>query len=664
MAMRSLALALLLVIPPACAIAAAQDPDKPPPPDTQDPMRDEDEGQDPQEAPPPMPPSPVQEAPKIDVEDLAKRSAAGPPEESAAGATWSERLARDKHVTFTARSATDASAALDLRGGATALRRAAAWMTLGCVGSPADRPRLEAEVRVGKGLERQAAILGLGEFAWDETALLGAIAEDTDAAASESAILALLRSKRPAARERVEAIAQGAKGPRASAAAALIAFDRDPSQENAPHAARLLIDLRWEAARMYGGIDGKNFRAARLTELSESKEFLSELVLRAGARLPGAAPKDHVLSILLEGTGDARLVAMVDAAPRSLSRLVDSGLWKPKDVGEWSVLLAEIERERVELSCPELLARAEEDVEELRWTARSLLARAGRVDVESFSSIDVPGLEEKDCVLACQVLGCIQDPGSRAILARLADDRRPNVRGAALAARFRIGDTAASATLDPILDDRNREEHAALVQSLCRNVREPLVASRLEKYMRKAVGEELAAVAAALCEQDRNSGRLVARSLLFLDSPPTGARRRLLVRALCRRPSAEDREALLQAFPQPREEGLNRELAIALTVLDDPVVHPLLRSALWSSSFDQGVLAGMLFYEEAKMRGMIEEIANPPASARPVDLRRAGFALGEWGGIAALQALVDRGGSKASPEIQGVLLGVLGARTQ
>jgi hypothetical protein len=651
MAMRPLGLALLFLLAP--AFAHAQDPEKPPPPDAQDPMADEEEGQEPQEPEPPIPPAPAKEAPKIDIEDLAARAAAGPPEEPAAAATWSERLARDKRVTFTPRSATDASAALDLPGGTTALRRAAAWITLGCVGSPADRSRIENEARAGRGLERQAAILALGEITWDETALLALFAGEKDVPAAEAAILALLRSKRPAARARVEDIAQGTKGPLAAAASALLAFDRDPSQENAPRAARLLIDLRWEAARMFGGIDGQSYRARRLPELADSADFRAEVILRAGSRLPGIAPKDHLQAILVGGAGNARLVAMVDASPRSLSRLVDSGLWKPKDAGEWSVLLAEIERERVELSCPELLARAEEEPEAagLRWTARALLARAGRVDVETFGSIDVSALEEKDAGLACQVLGCIADPSSRAILARLADDRRPSVRGAALAARFRLGDTTVSSSLDATLEDRSREEHPAVVQALCRNVR-------------KAVGGELAAVAAALCEQDRNSGRLVARSLLFLDSPPTGARRRMLVRALCRRPSAEDREALLQAFPQPREEELNRELAIALTQLDDPVVHPILRSALWSSGFDQGVLAGFLLFEEAKQRGLIEEIANAPASAQAVDLRRAGFALGEWGGIEALQALVDRSGNKGTPEVQGALLGVLAARTQ
>jgi hypothetical protein len=85
---------------------------------------------------------------------------------------------------------------------------------------------------------------------------------------------------------------------------------------------------------------------------------------------------------------------------------------------------------------------------------------------------------------------------------------------------------------------------------------------------------------------------------------------------------------------------------------------------MWNSGFDQGVLAGMLLHEGAGLRGLIDEIEHPPSSARDVDLRRAGFALGEWGGIEALDALLAQLGSKGSPAVQGALLGVLGARTQ
>jgi hypothetical protein len=138
----------------------------------------------------------------------------------------------------------------------------------------------------------------------------------------------------------------------------------------------------------------------------------------------------------------------------------------------------------------------------------------------------------------------------------------------------------------------------------------------------------------------------------------------MLVRALCRRPTGQDLEVLTQLFPQPGEEELNRELAVGLALLSDPAVHPILRSALWHSGFDTSVLAGMLLMQEGDIRGLIDEIRRPPPEAGPGDLRRAGFALGESGGIEALRALLQGSGSIADPEAQGALLGVLGARTQ
>ena len=133
---------------------------------------------------------------------------------------------------------------------------------------------------------------------------------------------------------------------------------------------------------------------------------------------------------------------------------------------------------------------------------------------------------------------------------------------------------------------------------------------------------------------------------------------------MCRRPSVQDLEILSQLFPQPGEEELNLELAVGLTLLNSPSVRPILRSALWRSEFDQGVLAGMLLLSGGGVRTLIEEISRPPQGAGPADLRRAGFALGEWGGLQALNALVQATGSTTNPEAQGALLGVLGARTQ
>jgi HEAT repeat protein len=634
--------------------ARAQDPGEKPPQEPEAPQGEP--------APKPMP-APDAEAPRVDAEDLAARTAEEPPEERPAVSAWRERLARDKDITFSVRSAADASAALERTSG-MAQRRAAAWMTLGCAGSPADRGRLETQARSGKGLERRAAILGLGELKSDETALLASLAEETDAAAAECALLALLRSKRPAARERVEAIAGDAAHARSASAAALLAFDRDPASLTVPRAARLWIDLHWEAARAFGGIKGLSFATHRIEELASSASFRSQVVLRAAARLPGAAPKDHVFARLLEGSGDARLIAAVEASPRALSRLVDSGLWTPRDTGEWSALLGEIERERAEGSCPELLACAAE-VPGLAWSARVLLARTGRLEMSALEALDPARMDVGQRALAAQVLGSIDDPAALEALRPLSADADPGVRGAALVARLRRSDKSAVLPIERILEDRAKPEHASVLENLCRNAHEPAIAIPLEKYLRRgAVGPEVATVASALCLQNRPYGRAIVRSLLALDVPPVGPRRLLLVRALCRRPTAQDTEILTQLFPQPGEEELNLELAAGLTLLDDPAVDPILRSALWGSGFDEGVLAGMLIVEKGGYAGLIEEIVRPPAEARPEDLRRAGFALGEWGGIEALNLLQRKTGSAGSPAVQGALLGVLAARTQ
>ena len=86
---------------------------------------------------------------------------------------------------------------------------------------------------------------------------------------------------------------------------------------------------------------------------------------------------------------------MVDAIPRQLSMLVESGLWAPRDPAEWSLILDEIERQRVEGLTPELL-KAAENVAKLRWRARALGSRGERVDLDSFSRTEIADLPATD----------------------------------------------------------------------------------------------------------------------------------------------------------------------------------------------------------------------------------------------------------------------------
>jgi hypothetical protein len=589
------------------------------------------------------------------------------PEPDAAAApgplTWSEEQARDKRITFSIRSAVEASAALD-RSEASALYRSAAWIVLGSVGSPGDRASIARQARIGKGLERRAAILALGEGPGAETSVLAPIVEDEDLAVAECAMLALLHARAAGARERIEArAASGSDDARSVLAVKLLDYDRHPETAAPPRAVRALVRLRFEAARAFGMIDGSNFAARRISELAADPDFVSAVVLRASVHLPRGAVDDHLLSAFLEGHGPGRLAAVVDAIPSQLSQLVEYGLWTPRDSAEWGVILDEIERQRVEALTPELL-RVAEGLPEHGWKARALASRAQRVDLETIARFQIADLAPEDRIEACQALGASDDAAAREMLGGLDQDPDPRVRAAALVARLRLGDRTAAASVEKIVADRTEPDHAAVLESLGRNAREGPIAARLEETMRRAPAADLATVAAALTAQTRSSGRATARSLFALDAPPTGERRYLLVRALSRRPTMQDIEVFTDLFPQPGETELNLELASSLAVLSAPAVRPILRAALWKGEFDESVLAGFLLAQASGLRALIEEILRPPPGVTSADVRRVGFALGEWGGVDALGVLRAATGSAAGPEMQGALLGALGSRTQ
>lgn len=605
-----------------------------------------------QEPSPPTPPPPEPEPePEVDATTVS------------GALTWPEERARDARISFSLRSAVEASAALAHAEG-TALYRSGAYIALGAAGSPADHSAISRQARIGEGLERRAAILALGELPGKETIFLLGLVDGRDLIVAECAMLALLRSKDPRARERVEALAtSGSEDARAVLAVKLLEYDQAPETAAPPRAVRTLVRLRFEAARAFGMIDGANFTASRIAELAADPEFVSAVVLRASVQLAKGVVHDHLLSALLEGKGPGRLAAAVDAIPRQLSQLVDSGLWTPRDVAEWTLLLSEIERQRVEIMAPELL-RAAEVVAGLRWKARAVGSRSERVDLEAFAQVGITELAALDRIEACQAIGASEEDAARDLLAVLDQDPEPRVRSAALVARLRLGDRSAASTVEKLLFDRTDAQHASVLESLCRNAREASISIRLEEYLRRAAGADLATVAAALTAQTLSSGRETARSLLAEDAPPVGDRRYQIVRALSRRPTPQDLEVLTSLFPQPGEAALNIELACSLAVLSAPVVRPLLRAALWRGSFDESVLAGFLLADASGVRTLIEEIRRPPLGAKAADLRRIGFALGEWGGVEALSVLSRETGSAAGPEMQGALLGALGSRTQ
>jgi hypothetical protein len=143
---------------------------------------------------------------------------------------------------------------------------------------------------------------------------------------------------------------------------------------------------------------------------------------------------------------------------------------------------------------------------------------------------------------------------------------------------------------------------------------------------------------------------------------PAGELSRRAVEALGRHPGAADLSLVRSLFPLGDELEIDVELACVLVRSGDAEIVPLLRSALWSEPWNRSVLAAALWIDVGGLDPLRLELQRPLAGASSRDLRRVGFALGEWGGLAEVEWLGTRIGP-AEPALQGAMLGALGART-
>jgi len=136
-----------------------------------------------------------------------------------------------------------------------------------------------------------------------------------------------------------------------------------------------------------------------------------------------------------------------------------------------------------------------------------------------------------------------------------------------------------------------------------------------------------------------------------------------MVRGLSRNAGPEDVAALRGVFPVPGELELNVELGLALLHNGDPIMLQPVREALWKGTWNRSILAAAVLIDLAGMETLRSEARRPPGTVSLRDLRRIGFALGEWGGLPEVERLARRSSSR-DPVLQGALLGALAARTQ
>lgn len=577
---------------------------------------------------------------------------------------WSLLVERDPEVEFHSRSAAAALEALS--GELDEARRAAALYTLGAAGRRASRERLVGEVTEGSGLERVSAILGLGELhgeLGDADLILVDLLEDEDQVTAGCALLALLRTGDPAWRELCEGLGSG-QHRLASTARAALAFMDDPGSSPEFAAGRTLLELRWEAGKAFGTIDGRAWSVSLLERLIADEEFLDEVILLSASesQLPGV--KDHLLEYLLTVGSDAAVRACVRAMPRELDLLVSSGLWSPDSDRQWRVLVDEALAVGAESRMLAVLEGAMRRRALAATGAAVLLPQEPRFEDRLLLTLEDES--ERVRMRGAQAIGLTDQMRFIKPLRALEEDEDELVRAAAWISRIALGDSGAVDFVRSQLSGGGSPvERAFLLDAIANGPRAPRMTAFVRDVSNRLTGVDRADLEAIL----GSWGRVVDGEILrdgFLLAIPGSSSSRRMVKALGSLPSSEDLEFIADLFPVEGDDELNVELALALIRNGHPEVETILQSAVWRGPWNRSILAAAVVKEASGLRALEHWIVRPPSTATSEDIRRVGFAIGEWGGLDAVEALRARMGGVAGadrPALQGALLGALSSRT-
>ncbi|MFT5284789.1 MAG: hypothetical protein ACI8TQ_000947 [Planctomycetota bacterium] len=571
---------------------------------------------------------------------------------------WVRIRFRERLISFSAYSAGSAKADLD---GilADSDRRGAALMALGCSKAAGVRLTLESWAVGGGLLERRAAILALGELGGQSLDFLLALAADADARVAECALLAMLRLNANVARSEVEAIAEDRTSTYSKTARKLLEVMDTPSKDSVPESLKLLFELRWDAALSYGLVGGKSRSQLRIEELVSHAEFLNAVVLRASLNLSMPGVDDHILALIETGDAEAIRVA-VTRIPRTLSTRFESELWAPANSEEWRLVLEAIENAGAdEAAFP--LASGALQLPQFRSRAAGLMIAMGDEAAPSLLLESLYDGELESRIAACRSFGKVTDSRWSTELAKL---RRtdPNSRLAmtALVAQMRMGYKPADVVVRSIVLDGTQIQRELLVDELLAVGSDPSIPVLLEAAYSHMIGRRRLRVATQLVER----GRVLPRAELItaLESGDEPDLANTFVRALRKNLSVNELQAFASLFPANGVE-VNIELALALIEHDHIVGLSLLTRALWSPPLDLSSLAGAVIVRARGISRLHQELNSPPARVSVGGIRRVGFALGEWGGVEALEELASQRPSH-DPALQGAYLGAMSARTQ
>ncbi len=579
---------------------------------------------------------------------------------------WSELLERDARLSFTSTLRGRALAALG-KSGLAPSERASALFALGAGRIVGSRSLLHAAALEGVVEERRAAILGLGDFGAGESSFLLELLERETGPLAAAAVLALHRSGDGRGRERIRRLADRKAGDEAGDLADLAAELAGLAANELPstpiEGVREYLELRWKAARHYGLIDGRSWNAWLLEDLGSSDEFLDAIVFRGAARLARIGVADHYLAALLEDDGPERVRGAVAHMPSALAQIVSAGVWEPADHSEWSAIILEVERQGLERKAIDLL-RTIRLVPGLSNYSAVLLVRGGSSEGLPLVELDLLSPDPARRALVVRTLG---DSGLKhysSTLEPMLGDGDARVRAEALVALVRLGHDESVRELHRHLSDSQSEEFEPLIGALCSSAQHPLVLADLSGLLPRLIGRDDLRLAVAIALADQ--GRIGPPRWIVRDALAAGdlrVRDRLaMVRVLGNGADQSELEILRGLFPAADDPELNVELGLAMLRNLDPGMLPLLRIALWQGPRSRSLLAAALIAEIDGIDSLRTELSKPPAASTRTDLRRVGFALGQWGGLEEVERL-SRRSSASDPALQGALLGALAGRT-
>lgn len=578
-----------------------------------------------------------------------------------------ELLAELRRASFTQSSDDRALARLedlDAEGGSSeslSLQRAAALFALGTGGSGAHQVRLEETARFGTTLDRFACLLGLAflpdppldflalQLGADPPVLRDAAALGLLLVDASQANPVLAENGTPAELRRWKEIGQ---------------FLERPDGVEMPGAARAWAILQVEAARRFGLVDGRSWRSLRADVLSQDPDFLDAVLLPHLARLNRVESHDHLLAWMLRDDNPRLAAAGLVAMPEQVDALITHNLWSPGDEAAWSAMADELRSPNDLVKIPAWVQRALGKEPLVERVAAQML---GAQLMEAWELLEPLSRDESPAVRArfAQRLAESGDPQWISELERLDNDESTAVRAAALVARVRLGGPEARARIALGLEGLDDAWRSALTEALALFGGQEALLGLLEEALVRATPDQELRIGLAAARGGSVQARALLASRLRLGT--AGELAPGCVRALSDDASADERQLFGELFPtdgdQPGDRDLDIELGRALIELEEPEGLRLVRGALWDGPFERGVLVGYLLAELEGVFAIEDELASPPVGARPSDMRRIGFVLGEWGGLATVERLARRRQS-SDPVLQGAYLGALGGRTR